>query len=659
MGPAVGSIGSVVITSSTTGQATVFPVSPASLGIGTFASTITVRACLNDQTCATGQLSGSPQTITVSYTVSGLSASSSTVNLSALETLGSAAAPIDLSNAAGSASWTSSIAYTGVGPSGWLTLTPPSAPSLPATINFSGGPLAPGTYTATATLSAGTDSLPVGVTYIVIKALTPAPASLSYTIGDAPVPGDLTRDVTFAATTPAVNWSAAANVPWLSVTASGNTGASNHLTAGLVPAQVDALSNGDYLGLITVTPSTGTVTTIPVTLTVARTQVNAVAPYIAIAGVAGNVIVRGENLLQSSDVLFDAQGAAGQISVVSSTEIRAAYPALAAGTYAVKAVKNGANSRSLANLVVVSAPTYISRTLDYPDVGSKNLQVLFYDAERTALVVGDPTKLIRYAFTTDWQAPTSIAISSLRGAALSVDGKKLLAIVDTAVKEVDPASLAVGATTTGSGLGFEFLKDIVVPNDGKALITTGVNGSGFSDFYFYSTLGPTLTHGSGPYFGVPGISGDGSLTVIVQGGLSPPAPVLKYLASTDTFAAAGIDLAGVTPPALDRTGTRIVLERTRVVDGTFAALGALPATTLAAVLKADGSRAYTFDSSGSLRTFDLSGAAPGTGVVYPEVLPATTLAGSPGTTGVKMVISPDGGTIFLAGDARIVIQTTP
>src|SRR5260221_4860316 len=213
VGPAVGSIGSVVITSSTTGQATVFPVSPASLGIGTFASTITVRACLNDQTCATGQLSGSPQTITVSYTVSGLSASSSTVNLSALETLGSAAAPIDLSNAAGSASWTSSIAYTGVGPSGWLTLTPPSAPSLPATINFSGGPLAPGTYTATATLSAGTDSLPVGVTYIVIKALTPAPASLSYTIGDAPVPGDLTRDVTFAATTPAVNWSAAANVP--------------------------------------------------------------------------------------------------------------------------------------------------------------------------------------------------------------------------------------------------------------------------------------------------------------------------------------------------------------------------------------------------------------------------------------------------------------
>jgi hypothetical protein len=42
---------------------------PSKLGVGTHTSTITVRACVNDSTCATGQLSGSPQTLTVTYTI--------------------------------------------------------------------------------------------------------------------------------------------------------------------------------------------------------------------------------------------------------------------------------------------------------------------------------------------------------------------------------------------------------------------------------------------------------------------------------------------------------------------------------------------------------------------------------------------------------------
>jgi hypothetical protein len=52
-----------------TGQASVLPRPPSILGTGTYSSTITVHACVNDATCATGELSGSPQTINVSYTV--------------------------------------------------------------------------------------------------------------------------------------------------------------------------------------------------------------------------------------------------------------------------------------------------------------------------------------------------------------------------------------------------------------------------------------------------------------------------------------------------------------------------------------------------------------------------------------------------------------
>ena len=40
------------------------------------------------------------------------------------------------------------------------------------------------------------------------------------------------------------------------------------------------------------------------------------------------------------------------------------------------------------------------------------------------------------------------------------------------------------------------------------------------------------------------------------------------------------------------------------------------------------------------------------------VLSVTTLAADPGT-GVQMIITPDNGTLFVAGSARIAVQPTP
>jgi len=70
-GSAVSSISNVIIDNNTqSGTANVTPTNPSILGIGTHSSTITVRACLNDPTCASGELSGSPKTISVTYTIS-------------------------------------------------------------------------------------------------------------------------------------------------------------------------------------------------------------------------------------------------------------------------------------------------------------------------------------------------------------------------------------------------------------------------------------------------------------------------------------------------------------------------------------------------------------------------------------------------------------
>jgi hypothetical protein len=51
------------------GTASVIPAIPSSIGAGTFKGTITVTACLNDSSCQTGQLAGSPQTIPVEYDI--------------------------------------------------------------------------------------------------------------------------------------------------------------------------------------------------------------------------------------------------------------------------------------------------------------------------------------------------------------------------------------------------------------------------------------------------------------------------------------------------------------------------------------------------------------------------------------------------------------
>lgn len=53
--------------SGNSGQVSVVPATPFGLQAGSYQGSISVVACLNDPTCATGQLTGSPQTILVSY----------------------------------------------------------------------------------------------------------------------------------------------------------------------------------------------------------------------------------------------------------------------------------------------------------------------------------------------------------------------------------------------------------------------------------------------------------------------------------------------------------------------------------------------------------------------------------------------------------------
>lgn len=65
----IATVSNFQVTGSSSGQATLSVGYPAALGMGTHTTTFTVTACLNDSTCKTGVLAGSPATITVNYDI--------------------------------------------------------------------------------------------------------------------------------------------------------------------------------------------------------------------------------------------------------------------------------------------------------------------------------------------------------------------------------------------------------------------------------------------------------------------------------------------------------------------------------------------------------------------------------------------------------------
>jgi hypothetical protein len=118
-------------------------------------------------------------------------------------------------------------------------------------------------------------------------------------------------------------------------------------------------------------------------------------------------------------------------------------------------------------------------------------------------------------------------------------------------------------------------------------------------------------------------------------------------------------------PALDRAGTRIVLNgpSTVVLDRAYGPRGTLPNTTRAVAVKPDASRAYTFDApngseAGVLLTFDLTTALTGDAQYSPLDAGFPMTPGS-GTGAIAMTITPDGGTVFVAGVSGVYVQPVP
>jgi hypothetical protein len=408
-------------------------------------------------------------------------------------------------------------------------------------------------------------------------------------------------------------------------------------------------------------------------------QGDAVAPRVVRAGVPGEAVLRGQGLASLTGVSFGGNDATS-ITQVSDTEVHAAYPALTAGAYAVQPQNASGPVPFSGTLVVIDPPGFAATTLGYPS-SPGNFRSIVFDAARQAILVATDTQILRYAFVDPaWQAPLQLAIPDLRDIALSNDGASLLALATHSLRQLDPVTLVQGGITSGPVSG----PSSPVPLNRLALANNGVAVVGAEQFetYFYLSGNPgffrAVPNGTLFAFGaLPAAGENRSLIAVIQGQLSPAPPALTYLASSGSFSASSVNLNRVSVnlssldplPAVDRSGLRISFHSSvgtfsgiNVFDNNLTQLGALPATTAAVAFAPNPSgpavRAYTLDA-GMLRAFDL--AAPPVGGSFVEITSQPypmTLSSGPGNH-PRMLITPDGGTAILAGDARVVIVPTP
>jgi len=446
----------------------------------------------------------------------------------------------------------------------------------------------------------------------------------------------------------------------------------------VVPSAPSNVGPGAFLGAVAITGYTcadttcsrmaaGSTATISVNYQVSPTLLS-VAPYVETSGMSDTVILRGLGLraFNISGVRFGDTAATSYTVNDAGTEMSATHPALPAGSYPIHldSTNHIGEIPSTVELQVVDPVAFAATTLDHLP-STTALRSLSYDFERQALIAvtdAEGGSIGRYQYAGGaWGTPSSVANGYL-DAALSADGTQLFAINQTHLVPVNAATLEQGTGIEAPSLATNsFLKNIVVGYDNRALITTSLTTSGTTQGYIYDPPSGIIgLNGVVLNNATPTMAASGAGAVVTQGDPSLTSDVLVYVYATsnNSLNSSAVSLRqNSVPPAVNRSFTRIVLNGTKVYDGSFNLLGTLPDTTAAVVIKSDGSRAYAFDTAaGGILVYDIS--ADLDEAAYPALGPVTPLAGDPGT-GVRMVLTPDSGTLFVAGSLRIAVQPTP
>jgi len=449
---------------------------------------------------------------------------------------------------------------------------------------------------------------------------------------------------------------------------SGNSG-----QADVIPAIPSSIGAGSFKGSITVTaclndPScqTGQITVSPQSIAISYdiasgVDGNTVTPRVVSANTPGTVILRGAGFTGTSSVSFGSM-AATSMTVVSDSQITAAYPALPAGMYPVTVSGNTSYS---ALLVVVSPPAFTATAVPYPTDFTSNFQELprlEYDAQRTALYLLIPggvstnATLLRYAFDgTAWGPATELSMAGLVQVPLSPDGTHLLALIDpdgghTSMAELDPVTLAQTniTTVTNHFSSLDSACGFALANDGNAIVSNA-DSFGFA-FGTLSGVFTALSDGGGCD---PVASGNGAIVAMT---------VSRFDASSESILHPGPQTdTGTTG---DFAGDKWVYSG-QVQTQTGQLLGYANGL-YGQVINSGGTRLYgvtpdPVSSQPTLVTVDLT-ATPivNPDPVFPQIgtpitLPGCAIGSCPQVF-YTLAITPDGATIFVAAPTYFVVQ---
>jgi hypothetical protein len=494
-------------------------------------------------------------------------------------------------------------------------------------------------------------------------------------IDTASLPAALSQSVSVGSTGVALAWTAASSQPWVSVSpASGSSGSIVTLT--IDQGQLATLDPGVRSAVITFsyTPPLAGPTSLPLTvsLDLRLPKIASVTPYVAASATSKEVILRGLGFSNASGATlkFGASASVSSFTVTNDTEIRVTHPSLSSGSYLVtfpNALNNPSIVRSDATLVVVDPPVYAATTIPYPNATVKQPLEIVYDPERQALLVGvaypapgSSGEIFRIPFTgAAWGTPTSILTSSFRDFALSSDGKKVVAASDFSVQAIDAATLAPGQVTFTLLFELKF-NGIAMANDGNAILSSTFiqEPRAAGSLWLYSVRDAAISLGASSF--VPsastGASADGSLVLFSSGStFVADSNIVQYRSATGVFSFIAPFATTSIRPRLDRRATRVVLNGNILIkDSDYGHPTNLSGTAGAVALSPDGTRAYQYVSGTLAHVYDVSGSGPGA----PEIGGGFPLPADPGANPV-MTVSPDGGTLFIAGSDAIIVVPAP
>jgi len=577
---------------------------------------------------------------------------------------------------------------------GFFTRQPITFPT-PTTVQFfiqPETPFTPGTFTGSVTVRgcsnptcSGSDAagspkiIPITYTVTPFAGLTITPANIDFVTRTGALPA--AKTATLAQSSGSALWTSVTNYT------SGTTGWLGPMSGTLNPSDTVTFNVTDAstaeVREATVTFTAGAFTkTVPVSLVINDPRANFVSPYVVPANSTGNVIIRGygfSTLTGPIQVLFGATPATTAF-VSSDTEIGATFPALGAGSYpiTVKDASTTLPSRPSLKLVAINAPAYSAVAVSRP-ASPGTVVNLIYDGERQALYLLDANNRIeRYTFVagTTWNvSPLTVGNGGFARMALAPDGTQLVKTngASPSLEVVDPVTLSSSTVAaTFSGLPPPAtLGSIAFANDGGAVGSANAPASGIS-LYRYDMLTQRFTSLStfaDLTNSMAFASGDGDTLILPT--FDPAAPAafrlpFIYDATAGTFVQGNMSSTQSAHFSLSRDAVNILrviatgspfpgAAVTSYTPGAFTLLGTLPAGLTGFVISPDGFTAYAhFSATNLIRKFDLTAPSGGSFVETGSILVA-----SPGTSFNEMTISPDGGTLFLAGNQQVVIVPAP